>query len=173
MRPLGLIFQFTPSLHIYRVNIVKCKKVLSFYSLMLHLHDLESVFSFITMLDVFFIKISWVWDSGCHNFFCFLRAKFLQFYLPTENAYDDRRWYLLRPFIWIVKKPRVVLDAPRLVIEGMRWWEEQQPQKDQWPMLVLVRSYGIARIVLPLFKHKSWGSNISLKTHIWASRFGF
>ena len=29
-------------------------------------------------------------DSGCHKIFCFLRAKFLQLYLPTENVYDYR-----------------------------------------------------------------------------------
>ena len=40
----------------YRVIFVKCKKVLSFYSLMLHLHDLDLLFSFSTMLMFFVSK---------------------------------------------------------------------------------------------------------------------
>ena len=45
-------------------------------------------------------------------------------------------------------------------------------REDQWPMLVLIMNHGILRILLPLRKHRSWGSNISLKTHIWALRLG-
>ena len=60
-----VLFLLTPSRNAYRVINLDWKKVLSLYSQMLHLNDLELIFLYSTMFDVFCVQILLV----CVNYF--------------------------------------------------------------------------------------------------------